>query len=188
MLRRGENGCRTAATVPDDPPKLLTDDEVRALQPVMLAFARRSVRDVETARELVQEALLAAVAAQDGFAHRSRLRTWVVGILSHKIADLFRRRKREPLLPGDDDGGPELLSPPSQSPEKNASRRESLAVIERALGTIPELERLAVLMVDVEDLDHAEACNALGVKPTHLRVLLHRGRHRLRKALEDAAL
>jgi hypothetical protein len=52
----------------------------------------------------------------------------------------------------------------------------------------PDLERLAVLLVDVEQGDHEQACNELAVSATHLRVLLHRGRHRLRRALDKAGV
>lgn len=173
--------------MPDEPSLHLSNDTLRALEPVLLAFARRSVRDLDTARELVQESLVAALGSPNGLSHHTKLRAWLIGILSHKISDFFRRTARAPLVL-DPDRVCELLTPPSLSPEATVSRREALTVLELALGELSALERLAVLSVDVEDLDHTEACAALGVSPTHLRVLLHRGRHRLRKALENAAL
>jgi RNA polymerase sigma-70 factor (ECF subfamily) len=59
-----------------------------------------------------------------------------------------------------------------------------LRKVDQALATLPPGERLAVLLVGVEGVDHEDACREMGVTATHLRVLLHRGRHRLRKVLE----
>jgi RNA polymerase sigma factor (sigma-70 family) len=166
----------------------MTDAEVRAVEPVLLAYARRAVGASAEAVDLVQETLLAALANRETFDQRAQLRTWLVGILSHKIADHFRKRKRATL--NLDDADPDdLLSPsPRPSPEGAAARRQELALLNQAIAVLPELERLAVLMIDVEGVDRSEACNILAVQPTHLRVLLHRARHRLRKALEHVAL
>ena len=66
------------------------------------------------------------------------------------------------------------------------SARQQLSAVERGLASLPELERLALLLCDVEGAGRDEVCNALDVTATHLRVLLHRGRNRLRKMLEHA--
>jgi RNA polymerase sigma factor (sigma-70 family) len=170
------------------PPLTMTDTEIRAIEPVLLAYARRAVGASAEAVDLVQETLLAAVSNQETFDQRSQLRTWLIGILSHKIADHFRKKKKAGL--NLDAADPDdLLSPcPRPSPEGTASRRQMLVLLNRAIADLPELERLAVLMIDVEGVDRAEACNILAVQPTHLRVLLHRARHRLRKALEHVAM
>jgi RNA polymerase sigma-70 factor, ECF subfamily len=148
---------------------------------MLRAFAIRATGDAELARDLAQDALVAALAALPGFDRRSQLRTWVVGILAHKIADHFRRRQSSLEEPGD----PELLSWPSaEDLERVTMARHELARVEAALRLLPERERLAMLMVDVEGVERALACHALGVTATNLRVLLHRGRHRLRRRLE----
>ena len=59
-----------------------------------------------------------------------------------------------------------------------------LARVDQALGQLPPGERLALLLVGVEGFDHEEACREMAVTATHLRVLLHRGRHHLRRLLE----
>jgi RNA polymerase sigma-70 factor (ECF subfamily) len=113
---------------------------------------------------------------------RSSLRTWVMGILSHKVIDHFRRRATQPLE-GHDDA--ELVAAPSsEDVERVVAARERLSAVEKAIQSLPELERMALLLVDVEGLDRKDSCNALGVSATHLRVLLHRGRNRLRRMLE----
>jgi len=163
----------------------LLDTELRALEPVLYRFALRATRDPEASRDLTQEALLAAVTQAAEFAGRSSRRTWVVGILAHKITDHLRRRARD--RDGGDDEERLLAAPSAEDVERVVMARQQLAAVDRALLALPERERLALLLVDVEGIDREEACNALGVGATHLRVLLHRGRNRLRKLLEDGS-
>lgn len=156
--------------------------ELVALEPVLYRFALRATRDPELSRDLTQDALLAAVAERQSFAGRSSLRTWTIGILSHKVIDHFRRTATRPV---DRDAEVDLLqAPSSQNVERVVAARQELAAVERALQELPELERLALMMVDVEGVDREDSCRALGVTATHLRVLLHRGRNRLRRMLE----
>lgn len=161
------------------------EEDLRALEPVLFRFAVRSTRDPEASRDLAQEALLAALAQAEAFDGRSSLRTWIVGILAHKVTDHLRRRARSRSEGGDDERF--LAAPSPEDVERVVMARQQLGAVERALRDLPERERLSLLLVDVEGLDRDQACNALGVSATHLRVLLHRGRNRLRKALEDGA-
>ncbi len=168
--------------MPDANAAVLDEPALRELEPVLYRFALRAVRDAELARDLVQEALVAVVAQREEFAGRSTLRTWCIGILSHKVIDHFRRRSTRPLDEGADI---DLLGTPSaEDVERVVAARQELAAVERALQELPELERVALMLVDVEGLDRKDSCRALGVTATHLRVLLHRGRHRLRRMLE----
>jgi RNA polymerase sigma-70 factor (ECF subfamily) len=161
---------------------VISEQALRELEPVLLRFALRATRDADLSRDLAQEAILAALAQEARFAGRSSLRTWVVGILSHKVIDHFRRRTLQPSPSSDD---PDLLSTPSEEDvERVVSARQELSAVERALRELPELERMALLMCDVEGVEREDCCNALGVSATHLRVLLHRGRNRLRRMLE----
>ncbi len=160
----------------------ISELELRQLEPVLHRFALRATRDPELSRDLVQEALLAAVTQAGEFEGRSSLRTWLIGILSHKVIDHFRWRATQPLE-GHDDA--ELVATPSsEDVERVVAARERLSAVEKAIQSLPELERMALLLVDVEGLDRKDSCNALGVSATHLRVLLHRGRNRLRRMLE----
>jgi RNA polymerase sigma-70 factor (ECF subfamily) len=162
------------------------DSEIRELETVLYRFALRATRDADLSRDLTQDALLAAIADAGSFAGRSSLRTWVVGILAHKLID-HRRRTGVRKEDGGDDAN--LLRAPSEDDvERVAMARQRLLAVEHGLRALPEQEPLALLLVDVEELDRSEACNALGVTATHLRVLLHRGRNHLRRMLEEDGL
>jgi RNA polymerase sigma-70 factor (ECF subfamily) len=105
----------------------------------------------------------------------------VVGILSHKVTDHFRRRANQS---GEGDDIDLLLAPSAEDVERVVAARQQLTAVEGALARLPDLERLALLMVDVEGVERQDCCNALAVSATHLRVLLHRGRNRLREMLQ----
>ena len=170
------------------PKPSLADAEVRALEPVLRACARRTVSNPSVIDDLVQETLLAAVAGLDAFDGRSALRTWVVSILSRKVVDHYRRSERWAARETEEDEQRLLEATSRRSPEHELSDRQAFRVLEAALGDLPAQERLAIVLADVEELDREEVCNVLGVSATHLRVILHRGRHRLRRALEVAGV
>jgi RNA polymerase sigma-70 factor (ECF subfamily) len=71
------------------------------------------------------------------------------------------------------------------TPEKLLMQKEAMGCLERALQELPAAQRAVVTLRDVEGLDSDEVCNALGIGETNQRVLLHRGRSKLRRALEE---
>src|SRR5215468_10200859 len=78
--------------------------QVERLRPYLLRYAQLQLRSPEAAEDAVQEALVAALAGESGFAGRSNLRTWLTGILKHKIIDAIRKSAREVQpAPGEDD-------------------------------------------------------------------------------------
>jgi RNA polymerase sigma-70 factor (ECF subfamily) len=164
-----------------------SDAEIASLEPVLQAYAMRAVGDRYAAHELVQETLVAVLAGRAAFAGRSRLRTWAIGILTHKVMDLFRaRRRRDERV--DEASLDDLAEPIAHRPDRVLARRESISVLEAGIRELPEQERLAILLIDVEGFERDEACERLAITANHLRVLLHRGRHRLRRLLESAGV
>lgn len=153
-------------------------------EPRLRAWALRATGDAEASRELVQETLTAAVAGFDRFDGRSSVLTWLLGLLAHKIADHFRRRYRDPFELAASEPADLLSIPTDSEVERVAMARRDLEKVRAAMAHLPRGERLALMLVCVEGLDHAQACHELGVSATNLRVLLHRGRHRLRRTLE----
>ena len=64
----------------------------------LLRVAQLQLRDGDLAEDVVQETLLAALAAQAGFTGKSSVKTWLTGILKHKIVDAIRRKQRQPIF------------------------------------------------------------------------------------------
>jgi RNA polymerase sigma-70 factor, ECF subfamily len=172
---------------------------VRQWSPAMLRAARFHVRTHASAEEVVQEAWLAVVRGLDGFEGRAQLRTWVFRIL----VNVARRRGRaesrvnaelrEPTVdPGrfrdDDDPYPghwrAEAAPVSWGPEPVLLAAEFRAVLEKALAELPERQRAVVELRDVHGFDHEEVCELLDLTAANQRVLLHRGRAKLRGVLE----
>ena len=172
---------------------------VRQWSPAMLRVARVHVRTHASAEEVVQEAWLAVVRGLDGFEGRAQLRTWVFRIL----VNVARRRGRTenrmnaelsgPTVdPGrfrdDDDPYPGHwradAAPADWGPEPVLLAAEFRAVLEKALGELPERQRAVVELRDVHGFDCEEVCQLLELTPANQRVLLHRGRAKLRGVLE----
>ncbi len=170
---------------------------LEAQRPYLLRYAMLQLRSRETAEDAVQETLLAALAAESGFAGRSSLRTWVTGILKHKIVDAIRRAARE-TSPGMDENayGEEFDAlfddrdhwnehPPAwRDPDAALHEKQFMAALERCLAALPGRTAQVFLMREHLGLDTAEICKELGLSSTHCWVLLHRARMALRTCLD----
>jgi RNA polymerase sigma-70 factor (ECF subfamily) len=172
---------------------------VRAWSPAMLRVARAHVRTHASAEEVVQEAWLGVVRALAGFEGRAQLRTWVFRILLHTArrrgrieartedrrptVDPTRFRDDADELPGHwrDDA-----APVAWDPETAVLAAEFRDLLARALTDLPQRQRAVVELRDVHGLDSEEVCELLGLTAANQRVLLHRGRARLRAVLEAA--
>lgn len=169
--------------------------DLEALRPALLRIARLHLRNDAWAEDAVSETLVVALEKADGFEARSQLKTWVVGILKHKIIDTFRLRKREePLADPDDDGfegalfqadGHYVQFPQEwETPETQLSRNQFLEILEVCVQQLPAAQGRIFLMREWLELSTDEICNALAVTPTNAGVLLHRARLRLRECLQ----
>lgn len=176
---------------------------VRAWSPAMLRVARVHVHSHATAEEVVQETWLGVLRALDGFEGRAQLRTWVFRILVNTASRHGKREARmnaelagptvDPArFRGDDD--PEWprhwrddAVPIGTDPEPALLAREFRDVLATALSELPERQRAVVELRDVHGFDAEEVCELLDLTPANQRVLLHRGRARLRATWEAAA-
>lgn len=174
---------------------------VREWSPAMLRVARAHVRTHATAEEVVQETWLGVVRGLGGFEGRSQLRTWVFRILlntarkrgrieARTLAELEGPTVDPDRFRGDDDEYPghwrDDVAPADWGPEPALLAAEFRGLLERALAELPERHRAVVELRDVHGLDGAEVCMLLDLTPANQRVLLHRGRARLRAILEEA--
>ena len=161
-----------------------------------MRFATLQLRNADAAEDAVQEALLAALAGESNFAGRSNLRTWLTGILKHKIVDAIRRQSRERAAaePENETGEFDALfdkrghweeSPgPWPQPEGALEQKQFHAALEQCLRGLPERTAQAFMMREHLGLDTAEICKELGITPTHCWVMLYRARMALRPCLE----
>ena len=164
----------------------------------MLRLALAHVHNRAVAEEIAQEAWLTVIRSLDRFAFRSTLRTWVLGIVVNLARSRARIERRSvPLdesavdparfLPPDHPRWPgHWAAPPLPwpTPEEELAAAETREAILAALEELPPAQREVVMLRDLEGLAAAEVCGVLGITDANQRVLLHRGRSRVRRALE----
>lgn len=156
----------------------------------LFRFALLRVRNEELAADLVQDTFLSALKGIDGFRGGSAVRTWLTGILKHKIIDYYRRNRSEVLESDLNPEGHELEHADSlrpswkESPANLVENREFWAVMTRCLDGLPEAHRRAFSMREFDGLSGEEVRKVLEVTPTNLWVMLHRARTKLRRCLE----
>lgn len=163
----------------------------------LFRFALLRVKDTNVAEDLVQETFLSALKGIEGFKGGSSLRTWLIGILKHKIIDHFRRTKPE-VLAADlaakeneteaerlERSGPKpTLTGWEGSPSKLLEDKEFWAVFISCLDGLPESYRRAFSMRELDGIKGEEICKVLNITATNLWVMLHRARGKLRTCLE----
>ena len=177
---------------------------VRENHGVFSSLARSYVKTKESAEEIVQETWMAVVMGLDRFEGRSSLKTWIFGILCNLARTRAKREKRTILFSevgGEDESGEPSVDPSrfkasghwnepprpwdDHTPERLTQNSEMMEQLKEALEGLPHAQRAVVALRDVAGLSSGEACNVLGLSETNQRVLLHRGRARLRGMLED---
>ena len=190
-------GARSPDSSPLPPPADFRA-QVERLRPYLLRYATLQLRDTATAEDAVQEALLAALAGESKFAGRSNLRTWLTGILKHKIVDAIRRQCRERTASDrepekstdgfgdlfDERGHWEEAPDPWQQPEGALGQKQFLAALEACLRALPERTARVFMMREHLGMETSEICKELGITATHCWVMLHRARMALRLCLE----
>src|SRR3954466_7885688 len=167
-------------------------------RPYLLRYARLQLRDASAAEDAVQEALLAALAGESGFGGRSNLRTWLTGILKHKIVDSIRRDARETTrsAPLGEDGESDLDAlfdstghwhefPGAWSdPDASLTQKQFFAALEECLGRLPAKTARVFMLREHMGFETDEICKELGITSTHCWVLLYRARMVLRECLD----
>ena len=145
----------------------------------LVRFARRKLLDPSLAEDLVHDVFEAVITGRASFAGRSALKSWLVGILKHKIVDLVRQRVGHYSLPEEDEPTFGTLESATPAPDEVAEQRERLARTLNAIDSLtPGLRDVMRLRV-LEDRSTAEVCQALSITEDNLFVRLHRARRHL---------
>ena len=172
--------------------------ELEQHRPYLVRYARLQLRASDAAEDVVQETLLAALENKSGFAGRSQLRTWLTGILKHKIIDHLRRQAREAPLALEDDADPDAAidalfhadghwkEKPADwgRPDEAFENKAFWEVLDRCQQQLPARTARAFMLREVMELSTAEICKELAITQTNCWVLLHRARLGLRECLE----
>lgn len=172
---------------------------VDAYADALYRYAVSRVGQSDLAEDLVQETLLAAMQARRSFRGDSQERTWLIGILRHKVLDHFRTvGTRREIQPGEDADGGDVLDawfdakggwkrPPGRwepDGEQLLRNREFWAVFHDCMANLPDRPRQVFTMKVMDDQQSAEVCKELNITSTNLWVILHRARALLRGCLE----
>jgi RNA polymerase sigma-70 factor, ECF subfamily len=167
----------------------------------MLRLACSFVPSVAVAEEVVQDTWLGVLRGLDGFESRSSFRTWLFRILVNRARTAGVRERRtvavgDPVAVGDAgaavaasrfDGSGGWADPPERWIEEVENRIEASKLagfIRTAVADLPDRQRQVVTLRDIEGLTSEEVCGVLEISEGNQRVLLHRGRSRLRQAVE----
>ena len=180
---------------------------VERLHGPMLRVAMTHVGNRAVAEEVAQDAWVGVLAQLDRFEGRSSLRTWVLRIVANRARTRAARERRtlpfssldgleeqgrpavepERFLPAGHRWAGHWASPPrswGEVPEERLLSAETRAEVERAVERLPPAQRAVITLRDVDQMTAAETCQLLGLTEGNQRVLLHRARSGVRRALE----
>ena len=175
------------------------EQQVADLRDYLLKFARLQLRNEAWAEDAVSEVMLAALAKPQAFDNRSQLKTWLVGILKHKVVDALRLHGREVCQADNTEDSNEdpldylgfkpdghYIEAPADwgNPEQQTSSKQFFELLEVCASQLPEAQGRLFLMREWLELSSEEICKELGLTSTNLYVQLHRARLRLRECLE----
>ena len=164
----------------------------------MFRYALLRLRDRALAEEAVQETFLAALQSRNKFGGQSSERTWLIGILKHKIIDHFRKQKREVPLENTDEENSfrtsgewighwtEQAAPLDWGahPIKSLEKKEFWEALERGLAMLPPRLAQVFILREMDEMSSEQICCALNITESNLWVMLHRSRMQLRRTLE----
>jgi RNA polymerase sigma-70 factor, ECF subfamily len=153
---------------------------------------------------VVQEAWIAVLNGAGRFEGRSSLKTWIFRIVANKAMTRAAREGRSvpfsALAPDEPSVDPERFRGPEDRyaghwtafpaswadvPEERLLASETLSLVEQAIAELPPAQAVVITMRDVEGFDSGEVCDALEISEANQRVLLHRARSKVRRALEE---
>lgn len=169
----------------------------------LFRYAIVRLRDETLAEDIVQETLLAAIQSLSSYGGKATERTWLIGILKHKIIDHFRKTSREvPLEPSDTDLSEfdplferpdefkdhwnDYLSPRNwqRSPDEALQENEFFGVLQNCMNKLPEKVANVFSLREMNGLDSEEICDIMAISTSNFWVMMHRARMALRRCIE----
>lgn len=170
----------------------------------LYAFAFSRVRDEWIAEDLVQDTLLAAMQSKNSFEAKSAERTWLCGILKHKIIDHYRKSSREVELTAEEadmssydylfqnegvgKGHWTAESMPTvwqENPEEVLEHAEFRGILTHCLGELPERVANCFTLREMDGYESQEICGFLNISPNNFWVMMHRARLHLRRCIDN---
>ena len=172
--------------------------ELAALHPQLVGFARLQLRNDQWAEDAVSETVVAVLEKPDAFAGQSSLKTYVIGILKHKIIDQLRNVQREVQVLREEDGSDEeafddLFAADGHwrakprdwgDPEASFARSEFFDILQLCIDRLPAAMGRIFMMREWLELETDEICKELAISSSNCWVMLYRARMRLRECLD----
>jgi RNA polymerase sigma-70 factor, ECF subfamily len=174
-------------------------NELARQRSYLLRVARLQLRDSALAEDVVQDTLAAALTAAGGFTGKSSVKTWLTGILKHKIVDAIRRKQRDPVAVSTlhdeadledfeglfkENGAWQAQPSDWGDPEQSLSRQQFFDIVQVCLDKLPPNTARVFMMREVMELTSDEICKELTITANNLWVILYRARMSLRECLE----
>jgi len=172
--------------------------ELHALRPALLRFAVLQLRNDAVAEDVVQDTLIAVLEKPEQFAGQSSLRTYITGILKHKIIDVMRASKRVRQFDvADDESEDDVIDALFKAdghtidqprawgdPDATLEQKDFFRVMEICLEKLPAKTARIFMMREWLELETEEICKELGVSTSNAWVMLYRARLKLRECLD----
>ncbi|MDP5008438.1 MAG: sigma-70 family RNA polymerase sigma factor [Glaciimonas sp.] len=176
--------------------------ELEAIRPQLLRFAQLQLRNATLAEDAVSETIVAVMEHPERFQQQSSFKTYVVGILKHKLLDQLRRSKREVQLNSSEDAdddrsdadmvdalftqtGHAVASAPSWgNPDQTLQSKEFFEILQLCVDKLPAKTGRIFMMREWLELDTEEICKELSITSANAWVLLYRARTRLKECLQ----
>ncbi len=158
--------------------------------PQVYRAARGAGLSVQNAEDASQSTFVIFIEKLSEFEGRSHIRTWLFGILYRKISEMRRSAQREEMAQDIEDVMEDRFktngfwAKPPRATDQKVFDQDVREHLDNCLDGVPDEQRLAFVMREVEELDSKEICEAMNVSRSNLGVLLYRGRNKLRECLE----
>jgi RNA polymerase sigma-70 factor (ECF subfamily) len=166
------------------------NDLVRAYQDPVYRQAYYMLTDEDAAEDAAQEVFILAYRKLHTFLGGS-FRSWVLKITSNYCLDIIRMRKRRTFIPlesfneyGEEIESPSWLEDPADTPEQSVERAQTILAVQRSIQALSPKYRMAVLLIDMQEMDYQEAATVLGIPIGTLKSRLARARVQIQRTLD----